>query len=57
MRVGAKIGPPILRYAGETTFFSLNSHSHPGAVDHLADDGTRYAPLVERADQRGGPQP
>src|SRR5215207_4827192 len=35
--------------------FALHHHQHPGALDHLADDGARYATLVERADQRGGP--
>ena len=37
---------------GETFVFALHSHPHPDTLDHLADDGARYATLVERADQR-----
>src|SRR5215218_11356026 len=40
---------------GETLVFALPSHQHPGALDHLADDGPHHAPLLQRADQRGGP--
>src|SRR5215208_3298224 len=45
------------RRIGEPVVFSLNSHSHPGALDHLADDSAPHATLVERAYQLGGPGP
>src|SRR5918993_543074 len=42
---------------GGTGAFALHNHPHPDTLDHLADDGARYATLVECADQRGGPSP
>src|SRR5215213_4915525 len=42
---------------GGTGAFALHNHPHPGALDHLADDGAPYATLVERAYQLGGTGP
>src|SRR5919107_1297585 len=45
----------LFRRISKTGALALHNHPHPGALDHLADDGARYATLVERADQHGGP--
>src|ERR687889_265173 len=45
----------LFRRISKTGALALHDHPHPGALDHLADDGARYATLGERADQHGGP--